>query len=937
MIRRPGTPFALLPVLLVFGCAGPTPSPLDPGHQPVVVGLSTRGLGTPPARSAARPVHPLSRRAAAAAASRGTLPTETGPASTLVPAPHAAQDSFAAFRAEAASDTEPEPVLVELQLGRLASRTVQAFRSGSEVLVPVTELLQLAEVHYVLSPEGRLEATLDPGNRKLIIDARRDTMSFGPHRVRVEPGFLLLREGELYVGAERLGDLLGSRFIVSWADLTVVLADPSALPIGRRAQREAAREAYRRRVGGLIPERALGLERPRWDGLVVDYSLLAPSSDVLGGGAYTLAAGADAFGGSLEVGAASVGALDAGVARIDASWTGVWRDSRWLKQLRLGDGLATGPTPRTVRGAILTNAPYVRPSLLGTTRYDGRLGPGWSVEAYRGSDLVGFDSTDAQGHFAIDLPVRYGENPVDLTAYGPFGEVRQFNRTYRVLSELLPARTFEYGLSGGACRSTRCSATGNLDLRYGISARATVQAGLERFWRDSLPDLSHPYAAVTVAPATAWAVEVDGAAGAFGRGVVRYEPSLDFRLTAEYTAFDRSTVAPILTPLGQRSHWQLLGFLRPVPGQGFFYLESELDGTRTDAGATTRARVGASFQASEIRVLPYARVERTTTSGAPTVTRRFAGVNASVLPRPAWGPVLGNLLLRASLETEQGGPGLLRLNAYTFSAARTVGPGTRLEAGVSWTRGGVGATWTLLLSSYLPMLRSYTTVTAPATGPALATQFIQGSLLWDRQNGHLRAAPGPSLERAGLVGRVFLDENGNGRYDPGEQLLPRVRVLVGSNSATTDSSGMFRVWDIVPFEPILVTVDSLTLESPLLVPAFASASIVPGPNRFRTIDLPIVQAGVVEGQVTRDGHGVAGVTLVLADRRSGARRPIVTFSDGAFYVLGVKPGDYELGVAPDVLDALGADVEPLRFTLAPTAQGVGRSGIELRLTARRAR
>ena len=144
---------------------------------------------------------------------------------------------------------------------------------------------------------------------------------------------------------------------------------------------------------------------------------------------------------------------------------------------------------------------------------------------------------------------------------------------------------------------------------------------------------------------------------------------------------------------------------------------------------------------------------------------------------------------------------------------------------------------------------------------------------------------------------------------------------------------MFRVWDIVPFEPILVTVDSLTLESPLLVPAVATTSIVPGPNRFRALDIPIVPAGVVEGEVTRDGGGVGGVTLLLTERRSGAQRSVVTFSDGGFYVLGVKPGDYDLTVDPRVLNALRVRAQPLRLTLAPTANGVGRSGIEIRLTS----
>src|SRR5213076_3496697 len=77
-----------------------------------------------------------------------------------------------------------------------------------------------------------------------------------------------------------------------------------------------------------------------------------------------------------------------GHAQGAASWTGVWRDARWLKQLRLGDGFTTGPRLRSQRGLFLTNAPYLRPSVLGAMRYDGRLDPGWTLEAYRSGDLV---------------------------------------------------------------------------------------------------------------------------------------------------------------------------------------------------------------------------------------------------------------------------------------------------------------------------------------------------------------------------------------------------------------------------------------------------------------------------------------------------------------------------------------------------------------------
>src|SRR6267142_1507536 len=415
-------------------------------------------------------------------------------------------------------DTTPEAVVIDLRIGRITGTTVQGYRVRSEVLLPLSQFFQLVEIRHRLTPDGRLEATVDPGNRRIIIDPRSDSMEYGDHRVHIEREFIRFEPPELYVGSERLGDLLGIMFAVDWSDLTATVVDPSSLPIARRLRREAAREAYLRRSDGLRPDLTFGLQRPAWDGVVIDYSLFAPSSNPLAGSTYGFGLGADVGGGSLEMLGQSVGPAERGRVHLDASWTGVWRENRWVKQLRLGDVASTGPRPRALEGISLTNAPFVRPSLIGSLRYAGSLEPGWSVEAYRGGDLVAFDSADAAGGFAIDLPVRYGENPVDFVAYGPFGEIRAFNRTYRVLSELLPAGQFEYGLSGGQCRAAACAATVNLDLRYGATRRWTVQAGLDQFWRDSAPNRRHPYASVVANPTNAWAVQGDLVAGAFAHG-----------------------------------------------------------------------------------------------------------------------------------------------------------------------------------------------------------------------------------------------------------------------------------------------------------------------------------------------------------------------------------------------------------------------------------
>src|SRR5467141_2022648 len=778
-------------------------------------------------------------------------------------------------------DTVPEPVVIDLRVGRISGTTVQGYRVRSEVLLPLSQFFQFVEIRHRLTPDGRLEATVDPGNLRIVIDPHSDSMQYGDRRVRIEREFSRFESSERDVGSERLGDLLGVMFVVDWSDLTATVVDPSGLPIARRLRRESAREAYLRRPDGTRADMTLGLERPSWDGVVVDYSLFSPSTDPLAGSTYGFGVGADVGGGSLEMLAQSVGAAERGQLHVDASWTGVWRENRWVKQLRLGDVASTGPRSRALEGVSITNAPFVRPSLIGSLRYGGALEPGWSVEAYRGGDLVAYDSADASGAFRIDLPVRYGENPVDFVAYGPFGEIREFNRTYRVLNELLPARRVEYGLSAGRCPqpSFICNATTNLDLRYGATARWTVQGGLDQYWRDSLSDRTHPYAALVGNPSNDWAIQSEVVGAGLVRNELRYEPSVDLRLEGEYVHFARDSASVLAVP-GRRAQWTITGFLRPKTSHGFFFFDGRFERISTDAGPLTRTRLGASLQTDEMRLLPYVRAEH-----GPTTTgnREFAGLGALMLPQPRWGGFLSQVLLRGTTEVERQA-GLVSWSAF---ASRPVARGVRLEVGANWLRGDAGLTYTLTVTSDLSSMRAVTAVLAAPGEPVSATQFLQGSVLWDRRTDRLGVAPGPSLERSGLSGRVFMDVNANGIRDIGEPAVVNARVLIGTLAARTDSSGAYHVWDLIPFEPVLVSLDSLSLDSPLLVPLFARTSIVPGPNRFRSLDIPVVEAGIIEGRVIRSGGaGVGGVTLTLTDRRNGTRRTLVTFNDGAFYLMG---------------------------------------------------
>src|SRR2546423_13518340 len=116
----------------------------------------------------------------------------------------------------------PEAVVIDLRIGRITGATVQAYRVRSEVLLPLSQFFQLAEIRHRLTPDGRLEAMVDPGNRAIVIDPRRDSMVYAERHVRLEREFIRFDASppELYVGSERLGGLLGVLFVVGWSDLS---------------------------------------------------------------------------------------------------------------------------------------------------------------------------------------------------------------------------------------------------------------------------------------------------------------------------------------------------------------------------------------------------------------------------------------------------------------------------------------------------------------------------------------------------------------------------------------------------------------------------------------------------------------------------------------------------------------------------------------------
>jgi hypothetical protein len=221
------------------------------------------------------------------------------------------------------------------------------------------------------------------------------------------------------------------------------------------------------------------------------------------------------------------------------------------------------------------------------------------------------------------------------------------------------------------------------------------------------------------------------------------------------------------------------------------------------------------------------------------------------------------------------------------------------------------------------------------SGSVTASQYVSGSLLYDATSRSVAFNAGPSVQQGGVAGTVFLDANANGRRDEGEFVLPDVQVTVGLYSQKTNAQGRYRLWPLAAYDPVIAAVDTTTLASPLWVPAFSGIELAPLPNRFTALDVPVLSGGVVEGRVTRNTTGVpqglAGVKLLLRHQATGKEVEVTTFTDGSFYALGLRPGDWILQVDPAVLTALRATSQPQRIVIPALVEGASISGVEVRV------
>ncbi|HEX5970484.1 MAG TPA: hypothetical protein VFY85_01075 [Gemmatimonadaceae bacterium] len=759
-------------------------------------------------------------------------------------------------------------------------------------LVPVHALLSALGVpHRILRDSAQLRVSRPGSGTEVVLSwTSADSAS------------LVATSSEVWVAAPRLAAMIDGTIDVDLATLTVHVSREGGFPAEIHEEAQQRRDDARRRLAleaGSTPPAVPFVPRTGFG--VAEWSLGGPVAPFASPTSVSGRIGLGVLGGMLKTHFVTRLANAAGAGprtEADGSFLRVFPDGHWLRQLQLGDIVSDGAQAHAMRGASITNAPFVRDLQFGEVPFAQPLPAGWEYEVYEGDRLVGF--SDASGGGAVSVPLRYGTTPLRVRLYGPAGEIRESAVTFVIPVDQLHAGEWQYAAGGGRCALQQCDALGYAELRHGVRRWLTMQLGMDGL-RDSTHTDRRGYGAVSIVPAAEWAVQLQARERAYVRGSLTHDG-------------DDRVIGNVSAGMNEA-------------GQG---------------GIGVSTAEGAWFVSSSLRLLHL--LPRLGSRGL-NLGSRFERDRATASNR--WDVSVSTPIRRGLLELgvqsdplaqvhpDSAGSPIVRVApSFSIDAGRLSGLGVpivRLEGGfqasrlVQWEgalsiQNSVGYTNVALRKLHgIPGTQVVVSATLTTTGARLLTRVSSRAGHVDGGYSATGAVAVGSVRRAtplaygglgysGVEGRVFQDVNGSGTYDTTDHPVANAMVRVGGLRVRTDSSGRYSSWSATPYERVEVELDTLSLEDPAWVPAVPSHFLRPSPHQFTGVVFPLVHTREVLGRLTPDsGMAVpAGVSLELRDSTTGGLYLTRTFGDGAFYISRMRPGRYRLTVSASSLAVLKA-------------------------------
>lgn len=883
---------------------------------------------------------------------------------------------FAAPRAEAApalAGAGTLNVLVfEVRLDKLPlTDSLTAYETRDDILLPLGELTRLLSLGITVDPLTRIASGFILSEDRTFRLDPAGTMSLKGGTSSFDPAELRWIDDDLYVPSKRLQAWLPLDFRASLNTLVLDVLPREKLPIQARLEREAAAKRLGQRGAGPV-DLGLPLLPNPYELVSVPFIDQTFGTTQNFGGAkkssswgYSAFATADLLGMEASLFVSETSAPSNPDPRLllqrndpDGNLLGP------LHARRLQLGSITVPSITNVmrgsgmgKGALISNRPLNQSNTFGLQTLRGDLPPGWDVTLYYNEALIGFQRAQPDGLYSFpDLPLNYGENEFRLVFNGPLGQTRVERRVFMLDQTMAKPGEVFYTLAGAQLDTGGSQQTLQFDI--GLLDKLSFTGGMAALPERELAAQNRASYILTdrvTANGVTLPIDPTGLRPARNFSNVGLRASLfDMLLSGDYVMGDNSSslyelalrtkivkMATSLThtqlsdnfvsdffpsasdPLRSRDLLRMNGSIPIVEGFnlpiGLDFAQNKFQSGNSNLNAT--GRLSANFLGTSLtNGLTYQSASEgsKTAGGALQISRRVAGVGLSSQIAYTLRPEakVANFAVTADHALTEA----TRINAGALYMVAT--GDTTLTAGVTHNFGSFGIGVSALHSS---------------TGESAVGLQIFVAMGRDPQTGNWRFDWRPMAGAGAISARSFLDTNGNGKYDPGEELIENAGFVMNGGSrppVRTDADGLAYMAQLTPYQYTDISLDQGTLEDSQWVPTTPGVRVLPRPGKVQKIDFPVAITGEVDGTVYLEDQGrkrgIGNALVELVDASGEVAASARSSSDGYYVIQAVRPGTYQARIAPDQVKELKIRVDRERQVDIP-ANGDFVNGVDFLL------
>ena len=834
-------------------------------------------------------------------------------------------------QSQQAPSTTPEEVflLFRYQQGNVNEIVVAQYLNGI-VYLPLNDLFRLLQINYAVdSGMTRITGFYITQQRQYELDTKKFLAHIDNKILVMGEREILKTDLEIYVLPSVFEKIFGLRFTVDLRHLQLSLETDEVLPVVAEQDREQRKQMLNALKQGQKDYPLLyGRSRSMFRAGVLDYSLTGIRENASTSSMYNFEGGAEVFDGELN---ASINGTHNrngwSNAQHGLRWRYAFDERKDITQASFGNLQGFGMTQSPFTGVSVSNEPLVPRTMYQTMIIEEQTQPFWTVELYLNDQLTASARADETGRVRFEIPLTYGTNIFSLRKYGPSGEVVTERKRIQVPFTFLPPHELNYLINAGRLQFggfPLCQA----QALYGLSNVLTNRISLE-YLRDTLrqrPVLTDVIS-MRVGESMLFAFE--------GSPTVRYRADMGVIYPSQisydisYTKFEPDL---LYNPSAQRHAVQADGTIPFEANQVHYVLRSTVNQTELVHGSNLYWTIGASVSHGPLMASLEERYSEFNDGQGGISRKPFLYVSALYTVRQFNGLPLNinSFLLGATTTYDQSSR---RISEVTCDISANIFKQGRFRIGYQNDLLLKTTTGFLELIFDFDFSRSSTSL---YTGDRNAfSQSISGALVYASDENILSVYGRQWNDNTGANFRMFLDENGNDKYDEGENIIEGASVSIGQSASYQKSSGgLVKVWELLPYARYQAELLDVSMANNLWVPKHKLFAFITDPHRAKTMDIPYSAVGMIEGTVLRmrkeEKVPVPGLKIHVDEIGGTMKRTIPLFQDGSLYYVGLVPGKYTISVDSVQLNSLKLISQPMmrEFIIKATAEGDSINGLD---------